>query len=247
VTRDRHGRSNQPTTVETALDILESVARLGAGVTAKEIAARLHMPPATCYRQLNSLVASEYLVRIDDLHGFALGRRTDGLVTAAAVPFVPTAAKDVIADLRERVRFGVHLILYLGDTLHVGDADPDRPLHSELALQRHLHASAAGKLLLAHLPRWREAVPRLIPLTHATITDPDDLEAALADIRRTGVARQVGESHEDVACLAVPVCGRTGVVVGAVCLAGPAGRAGALDTHLDEIRAATRQLSSLIA
>ncbi|MGY1683890.1 IclR family transcriptional regulator [Geodermatophilus sp. SYSU D01176] len=247
MTRDRYGRSSQPTTVEAALDILESVARFGAGVTAKEIAAHLHMPPATCYRLLNSLVASEYLVRVDDLHGFSLGRRTDGLVTAASVPFVPTAAKDVIADLREGVRFGVHLMLYLGDTLHVGDADPDRPLRAAVDLQRHLHASAAGKLLLAHLPRWREALPRLTALTCATITDPERLEAELQEIRRTGVARQVGESHEDVACLAVPVCSRAGVVVGAVCLAGPVGRAGALDARVDEITVTARRLSSLVA
>jgi DNA-binding IclR family transcriptional regulator len=247
MTTDRYQRNRQAGAVESALDILEAVARLGAGVTAKEIAEHLSMASATSYRLLNTLVASEHLVRVADLRGFALGRRTDGLVNAAAQPFIPAAARDVMAGLREQVRFGVHLMVYLGNTLRVADADPDRPLRSEHDLQRHPHASAAGKLLLAHLSDWRSAVPRLTPLTPWTITDPQHLERALDEIRRTGVAQQVGESHPDLACLAVPVCSQTGTVVGAVCLAGPAARADALIGHLDDARVTAGRLTSLIS
>jgi DNA-binding IclR family transcriptional regulator len=246
VTRDRYGRG-QSSTVGAALDILESVARFGAGVSAKEIAGHLGMPPATCYRLLNTLVASEHLVRVDDLHGFALGWRTDGLVTTAARPFVPAAACDVMTRLREDVRFGVHLVIYQGTTLRVGDVDPDRPMRSEHLLQRYPHATAAGKLLLAHLADWQAAVPRLARLTPATITDPAVLAAALDKIRCTGVASSVGEACDDVACLAIPVCCRNGPVVGAVCLAGPVTRADALEAHLDRMRASARELTPLIA
>jgi DNA-binding IclR family transcriptional regulator len=247
MTTDRYQRHRQAGAVESALDILEAVARLGAGVTAKEIAEHLGMASATSYRLLNTLVASEHLVRVADLRGFALGHRTDGLVNAAAQPFIPGAAREVMAGLRQQVRFGVHLVVYLGNTLRVADADPDRPVRSEQDLQRHPHASAAGKLLLAQLPDWRAAVSRLTPVTPWTITDAQSLERALENIRRTGVAQQVGESHPDLACLAVPVCSKARTVVGAVCLAGPAARADALVQHVDQARAAARRLPSLIS
>jgi DNA-binding IclR family transcriptional regulator len=247
MSRDRYGRSGQPTTVEGALDILESVARFGTGVTAKEIAGHLGMPPATCYRLLNNLVASEHLVRVDDLHGFALGRRIDDLLTVAAPPFIPTAARDVLAQLRGSVRFGVHLVVYLGTTARVADADPDQPMRSAHHLQRSPHATAAGKLMLAHLGDWRPVVPGLSRVTPRTITDPDVLSARLDEIRRTGVAWAIGESAEDTACLAVPVCSRSGTAVGAVCLAGPVARAEALAGHLEAARATARALATLIA
>ncbi|OMQ16780.1 hypothetical protein A7K94_0200155 [Modestobacter sp. VKM Ac-2676] len=74
----------QPKAVQSALAVLECVARLGAGVTAKEVAESLGMPPATVYRLLNLLVGEEYLVRLPDLSGFALGRKVAGLAGAIA-------------------------------------------------------------------------------------------------------------------------------------------------------------------
>jgi DNA-binding IclR family transcriptional regulator len=168
-------------------------------------------------------------------------------VTAAGRPFVPAAAHDAVDRLREHVRFGVHLVLYLEDTIRVVDADPDHPLHSEQDLERHPHASAAGKLLLAHLPDWRSSSPRLAPLTPQTVTDPDVLDRVLAGIRAAGVATQCGEHRPDTACLAVPVRSPGGAVVGAVCLAGPAGRSGALAGHLAEVRRTAEDLSPLLS
>jgi DNA-binding IclR family transcriptional regulator len=43
--------------VQSALALLQEVARAGAGVTAKEISSGLGLPPATTYRLLNLLVA----------------------------------------------------------------------------------------------------------------------------------------------------------------------------------------------
>jgi DNA-binding IclR family transcriptional regulator len=247
VSPGRHEHGRQSGGIDGALQILESVARSGAGVTAREISDDLEMPPATCYRLLNTLVAGEYLVRVDNLHGFALGRRTDRLVTAAARPLVPAAAREVVAGLRDRVRFGVHLVLYLDDSIRVGDPDPDHPLRSERDLERHPHSSAAGKLMLAHLPDWRRSLPRLPRLTPATITDADALDAVLESIRAADVASQVGEHRPDVACLAVPVRSPAGTVVGAVCLAGPTSRAEALAAHLPDARRTAAELSALLS
>ena len=64
-------------------------------VTAKEISAALKLPQATTYRLLNLLVGEEYLVRLPDLRGFALGRRAARL----ALPVVTTPhAKGVFPE-----------------------------------------------------------------------------------------------------------------------------------------------------
>jgi len=215
---DRGLTGRQPTAVQSALSVLECVASLGAGVTAKEVALALDMPPATAYRLLNLLVGEEYLVRLPDLRGFALGRKVAGLAGAIAPVRVPRAALAVVHALRSQVRAGVHLVVYTATTLRVADVDPDLPLASVELVERHLHASAAGRLLLGAQPEWRDLLPpsRLARLTAATLDRPDGVDAALAAVRTQGWAGQAGEVHEGVACLAVPVRSDGGLLVAGV-------------------------------
>jgi DNA-binding IclR family transcriptional regulator len=208
----------QPKAVQSALAVLECVARLGVGVTAKEVAESLGMPPATVYRLLNLLVGEEYLVRLPDLSGFALGRKVAGLAGAIAPVRVPSAARAVLAELRKEVRAGVHLILYTATTLRVADMDPDLPLQDPQLVERHLHATAAGKLLLAEQPEWRDLLPpsRLTRFSAATVSRPDQLDACLARVRAQGWATQFGELHGRVGCSVVAVRSPTGELVAGV-------------------------------
>ena len=89
----------QPKAVQSALRVLEEVARAGVGVTAKEIAQNLDLPSATTYRLLNLLVADGYIVRLPDLTGFSLGHRMSTLIDATVAPRVCTAARDVLAEM----------------------------------------------------------------------------------------------------------------------------------------------------
>jgi DNA-binding IclR family transcriptional regulator len=69
------------------------------------------------------------------------------------------------------------------------------------------HASAPGKALLAHRPRWRESLltARLPRHTARTLVDPHDLRAELKRIQTRGHAADNGEHHDDVLAIAAPV------------------------------------------
>lgn len=240
--------SHHPSTLSNSIRILESVAQLGIGVTAKEIAGVLHMPNATAYRLLNALVEEEYLARTSDLRGFALGHALSSLITAATPPALCTAVRSHLADLRAQVRFAVHLITFTPSSLRVADADPDHPVRAERELVRYLHASAAGKLLLAHTPDWREPLPRgqLHPLTPKTITNLATLETELNRIRHQQIATQTEELQAELACIAIPVQDPHDGVGGALCLAGPASRGDALLDHLNIVRCYAEKLAPMV-
>ena len=91
-----------------------------------------------------------------------------------------------------------------------------------------LHATAAGKALIAHLPLQR--VQALLgrgafPFhTDATLTDQGELTADLATIRHTGVTRDAGEWQAGLSSIAAPVFGGLGEPVAALALAGPSAR-----------------------
>ena len=225
----------QPRAVRSALAVLEEVVAAGPGVTAKEISAALKLPSATTYRLLNLLVGEEYLVRLPDLRGFALGRRAARLAPAAASA-PPAAARAVVDHLRGMVRWGVHLASFRTGQVVLVDRDPDHPPSEEAVLARYPHASALGKLLLADQPDWRALARDLRRLTEHTTIGAVELDGQLEVIGSTGLARQCGEVRADRGCLAVPVRDPvTGALVAGLALCGPAHRVAEPNDELVEL------------
>ncbi len=232
VGRPRDLGGHEPRAVQRALALLESAAQLGSGATAKDIAALAGIPPATAYRLLNILVADGYLVRIADLSGFALGRRTRELAGAAAEP-TPVDNSLLLEELREQVRYGVYLASYDQGKIRLIDRDPDHELSGERTLMSALHASAIGKLLLSSRPEL--AASPLKKITAHTITDADHLELELSRIRRGEPAREVDEIRIGRSALAVPISDGQNSVVGSLAAIGPTGRLSTEDTGLEAL------------
>ena len=84
------------------------------------------------------------------------------------------------------------------------------------------HATATGKVVLAYADGG-PAVP-LVAFTDKTITDPDELERELAQVRARGFAEAVGERDPDLVAVAVPVFDRSGSLVAILGVQGPMGR-----------------------
>lgn len=237
----------QPKAVASALVVLEEVARAGPGVTGQQVARALDLPPATAYRLLNLLVGEEYLVRLPDLSGFALGRRAVEFAGVARGPAVPRAARAVLADLRASTRFGVHLVTYSAGRMLLVDLDPENPPPDPTLLARHLHASALGRLLLAARPDLA-ATTALVPLTPATTADPPALAAVLDEARRTGWSAQSDELVLGRGCVATGVFAEDGGLVAGVAAAGPSARVeAARDELVARLASAADRLGQLLA
>lgn len=218
---------NEPRAVQRALALLEAAAQLGSGASAKEIAALAGIPQATAYRLLNLLVADGYLVRVADLSGFTLGRRTRELAGAADRP---VDVGVVLEELRSQVRYGVYLASYDNGRVRLVDRDPDHELAGERTLVTAPHASAIGKVLLASRPDLAAAPLRKV--TARTITDHDALEVELSVIRRGEPAREVDEIRVGRSAVAVPVHDSRRAVVGSLAAIGPTGRLSVHDADL---------------
>jgi DNA-binding IclR family transcriptional regulator len=94
-----------------------------------------------------------------------------------------------------------------------------------------IHASALGKVLLAHSPGTRRLLPpeALTSYTARTITEPARLSAELAAVRAQGHAQEFGEHLPAQAGVAAPIMGAGGLVVGAVGVHGDLDRICAAD------------------
>lgn len=236
----------QPQAVRSALAILRTVAQSGPGVTAKQVSIELGMPQATTYRLFNLLVGEEYLVRLPDLRGFALGARCGELV-GLPVPAAPAAPLEpVLAGLRASTGCEVTLATYDGLRLEVLVPSQLLPGSHHRALAAHLHASALGKVFLAASPTTG-AVGLLQALTPHTITDARQLECQLAQVRAQRLAVQFDELRPGSGCVAVPVTSQRGDLLAGVAVSAPSVWLGPrVDWLRDLLRPAAADIAALL-
>lgn len=221
--------ARQPKAIHSALTVLEAVASLGVGATAREISDELGLPRATAYRLLNLLVQDGYLVRTPDLSGFALGAKVAQLASAAAPAGLPAAARDVLARTRLEVRGGVHVVRYSAGRIAVVDPDPDFPFSDEVRLAREPERFAFGRLLLVE---------------HGI--DGAFRAQAEADLRAFGGTRQIGELAAPTGCLALPIRDAAGALAGAIGFSGPRHRVESPDAVVRLLKSAAQTLEPLL-
>jgi len=163
-------------------------------------------------------------------------------------------ADSLAARTHEAVRIGT---LHEGQVLIVHHVfRPDDSLQSlDVGSLLPAHATAHGKVLLAHHPHVGADVARdeLAPFTDATITDGASLERELEAVRAQGWAVEVGELHATQASCAAPIIDRRGLTVGAIGIFGACERLIADDAPREDLllyireaaRAVSRELGAI--
>ncbi|MEJ1159430.1 IclR family transcriptional regulator [Prosthecomicrobium sp. N25] len=211
--------------IDRMMDVLGVLERREAGASITALAAELAVPRTTVYRILNTLQAHD-MVQRDPGGSYRLGRRilrlaahvspaaVDVDLAAVAQPFLDRLS----ADLGASVKLSVidHEGVYV---LAVAQGRREYALTVAPGQRMPIHAGAASKLLLAHLPPDQQAWWLSRPLqafTARSITDPKRLRAELARIIRQGWAQDRGEHAPSIHAYAAPVVGREGRVVAAL-------------------------------
>jgi DNA-binding IclR family transcriptional regulator len=123
---------------------------------------------------------------------------------------------------REAVRIGTLHDLQVLVVHHV--FRPDDSLQTlDVGSLLPAHATALGKVLLAHHPFALSEVAKqgLPSFTDATICDPERLQRELARVAERGWAAEIGELYPGQVSIAAPISDRAGRNVGAMGIFGP--------------------------
>lgn len=214
---------------QTTFRILEALMELdGAGVTA--VADHLDLPKSNVHNYLSTLEEEEYVVkrgttfhvgiRFLELGAYARNRRDLYEIARPELDKIADEEGELVNLLVEEHGRGTYIYRVAGDDAVQVDA--------HVGTRVHLHCTALGKAILAHLPEERvdEIVTRhsLPEVTDDTITDRDELREALADVRERGIAFDREERVEGLRCAAAPIRSNTGRVLGALSISGPTTR-----------------------
>ena len=194
-----------------ALLTLEAMISGGRTRNLSDVARDLGMPVATVHRQVTTLVAEGFLVRLANGHYAAGARLARMLGHVDEKQLIASAAAPVLHRLASRLGCVVQLGTFENDMvtyrIKIGEGAGD--LFTKVGMQLEAYCSGIGKVLLAHLPEGERedylAAGPFPALTPNTIVDPDRLRIALRHVRQHGFATDDGEIHDGIFCVAVPI------------------------------------------
>ncbi|WP_244194478.1 IclR family transcriptional regulator [Amycolatopsis echigonensis] len=215
-----------------------------------EIAAELSVARSTGYRYVQSLVRIGFLE--ENASGLRLGPRIFQLARSARIGLgLSEVSLPVMRDLAAAVGERVLLTRRSGRSVVRLDL-VETPQAVRLSYERGhvlpINAGASAEVLLAWADsRTVASVLGQAPLERfsaRTVTDPDDLRARLAGIRKRGVAISRGELDEHILGVAAPIRDSSGKVCAAISVAALAAGLPARDCPKWRVRSETRRRPS---
>ncbi len=238
------------------LDVLVDHPEGALGV--RELAGMLGTAPSTTHRILAMLADTGYVARDDDGR-YSVGFELQRLAWRVAARFpAPAIAEPVLQALTEQT--GETSALGLFDPIRrqitfVAQVETQHRLRymAELFHSIPIHAGASGLSILAFLePALRDRIVRapegLPAFTSETLTTPEQLDAAMAEIRAQGYAITHGQRATGAVGIAAPIWNSDGAVLGNVMVTVPEQRfePGSEQQLADAVVAAAGEMTRLV-
>lgn len=212
--------------IDRAFAVLRALIPGAAGVT--EIAERVQLPKSTVSRLLSTLEELGAVEQIEVGGGYRIGTGM-AEIAAAARPgrTLVAAARPQLLSLSRLTGEAAGVSVPNGtEMLYLDQVNPDTELQVRdwTGTRIPMHAVPSGQVVLAAMRDDElDAYLRtpLVRFTDATIVDPEQLRARLAQVRADGWALAVDEFAEGLSSLAAPIASASGRVVGALHVYGP--------------------------
>jgi IclR family transcriptional regulator, acetate operon repressor len=214
--------------VRRAFVILEALREL-PGARIPEIVALTGEAERVVRKTLQILCDEGYAAEVGD-SGYALAYRMSRFADDARrrSASLRVLARPHLESVTRQVGETANLLVLEGRVAVYVDQVPGTrgvQVHQEIGRVLPLHATASGKVLLAHRSDWRRLVgDTLEGFTHATITELSRLETELRGVRRYGYAVEAEEHELGVVCLAGPVMSGPHQVAATVSVSAPSQR-----------------------
>ncbi len=229
LTPKRPRRSVQ--SVDRALDLLEALVAADGEVSITALAARTGLHVSTVHRLLSTLLRRGYVRQNNETSRYYAGAKLATLGEGRSrYGELRLRARPILRAITEATRETANLVV-LDDLAAVYIETVPSPqvvrLFTAVGNRVPLHATGAGKCLLAALPAAkRDALLDRLELrsfTPHTIVDRAVLQRALDEARERGFVIDDEEYDDGVRCVAVPVGGMSDAIA-AISVSAPANR-----------------------
>ncbi|MCU0601887.1 MAG: IclR family transcriptional regulator [Desulfobacterales bacterium] len=225
--------------------------------TAEDLASSLKYHKSSVQRILATLEKEGFLARVAPRRcEYRLGPEVLFLGNVADLSLdLRSVARPTMAGLVKKVQETCYLcVADRHQCLYIEKMECSHPIRiiNQVGQRNPMHCTGVGKALMSGMTA--EEVDRLIAArglnahTRHTITEPRRLKRELAAVRSRGIALDNEELDLGVKCVAAPIRDRTGAVVAAISLSGPAQRftPAAIRRFEKEIKQAAMEISRML-
>lgn len=227
-----NSNKKRETTLDRAIKVLEYLADTQSEKNMSDIAKDLKIPNGTAYNILKTLENNQLIERDQSSKRytlgfklFQLGNKVDYIreLRNISMPYM----RELTAETGETSQLGIIFEenLYF---LEIIEAPKNKKTRGTVGLSLPLHAPAAGKILLAFQPEEKrnELLEKieLKAFNMNTITDSEQLEKELEEIRKKGYAVDREEVFRGTTCLAMPIYNADKEVIAALGITGDTAR-----------------------
>lgn len=219
-------KSKMPATqqgLDRALELLEMLAKNGAGMNISEISKTLGITRVTASNMVQSLLQRNYIEKDQATGKLIVGYKLFELaqVYRYRYPFL-YVAEEHIRSMAEKLQVRINISVLKPPGVAVLLLSKDVSLLPKMILGYIMpaHASASGKLLMAFASQdiaveWLNKM-EFIPYTQNTITERTKLEDEFQIIRMQNMAYEFEEMMLQRCCLAAPIRDISGQVIASV-------------------------------
>jgi len=185
--------------LDRGITLLEVIAGSDRPLTGVEAADRAKINRSTAWRLLATL-EQRGLVKRDEHGHYEIGTTVMGLAAATRWGSIARLARPTLDRLSAATKATAAVAVVEGGGFKVID-QVDGPYSLSvrwIGMPMPLNCTSVGKLILASLDEGELDAYLRHPIdarTPRTLTDPDDIRAELAEVRRTGIATSIGD-HE---------------------------------------------------
>ena len=227
--QDKRSGGRTVATLRTTCDVLDSLVKTNGG-TVTEIADHAGLAKSTVHAHLKTLRANDYVVKDDNHYDVGLGfldlglharNRIEGIsLIRQKAEILAEETGELVVFITEENGLGVVLLRERGvnaveSGVRTGNRVP-------------LHATAAGKAVIAHWPKERVAATLeqqgLPEQTERTITDKGRLYEELDQVQEQGYAVSSEEHTEGLETFSAPIVGTGDTIIGGLSVSGPTNR-----------------------
>ncbi|MEE4355080.1 MAG: IclR family transcriptional regulator [Desulfococcaceae bacterium] len=218
---------------EKALKILLAFVPNNYEMGTMEISKKLDIHKSTVSRLLHLLTDHDFLYQNPDTKKYMLGRSAAKIGNAVIKSLnnsIASIARPHLEKLCASVGESVALEMVSGNNIILAyqvEGHKHLRFSFELGEQVPVNVTAGAKTILAFGEKdfvAQNLKQKFVRFNANTITSKKKYKMLLEEIRKTGIAYDVGERYEDTHAVAAPVFNFEGIPVAAVVIAGPAFR-----------------------
>ncbi|MDG2532153.1 IclR family transcriptional regulator [Sphingomonas sp. HITSZ_GF] len=215
-------------TIVKGMAVLEALVASPEPVGVSELARQVGLTKSNIHRTLQTFVELGYVASLNGRYSATLKIWQQGAKVIERLDLRHTI-RPIMDQLARATLETVHLAISAGpEVIYIEKSEGVHSVRafSEIGERAPAHCSATGKVFLAfHPTALRETLSQpLRAYTPRTITDPEQLEAAVADVRELGFAINRGEWEAAVGGVSAPVWGPDNQLIASMGLTLPLSR-----------------------